>query len=235
MLDGTMESQVAEQNVGDKPRRKTKVRRIGCQTMIRVSGVKGLIVVDRFRTGHNHELVDVKDRQFQKLARRLHKYHKELIVMNSRLFLGPFFRLIVFWSEVYETVGLLKARSKDDIESFCGLIRDFRQKLEPTIEDLSKEHEIVQLLGCSAVAEIQILPPKLARNKGSGRRMLSSNTLAVAKAAKPKRLCGNCKQMAHHDKRNCPNPYAQRPPPLPESSSDGDDDDEELEEDDDSD
>ncbi|KAK9669676.1 hypothetical protein RND81_13G147900 [Saponaria officinalis] len=45
--------------------------------------------------------------------------------------------------------------------------------------------------------------------KGSGRRMLSNKTLAVAKAVKPKRMCSNCKQMVHHDKRNCPNHYAE--------------------------
>ncbi|KAK9756939.1 hypothetical protein RND81_01G131300 [Saponaria officinalis] len=56
---------------------------------------------------------------------------------------GRQIELTKLWSEVYETVGLLKSRSKDDIESFCGLIRDFRQKLEPTIEDLTKEQEIV--------------------------------------------------------------------------------------------
>ncbi|KAK9725074.1 hypothetical protein RND81_05G120700 [Saponaria officinalis] len=39
-----------------------------------------------------------------------------------------------------------------------------------------------------------------------------------------------CKELAHHDKRNCPNPYADRPPPTPESSSDEDDIDEEVEE-----
>ncbi|KAK9698236.1 hypothetical protein RND81_08G090400 [Saponaria officinalis] len=77
-----------ELTVSDKPRRKTKVRRIGCKARLRVSSVKGVLVVDRFHAGHNHELVEVKDRQFQKLARRLQKYHKELIVFNSRLKIG---------------------------------------------------------------------------------------------------------------------------------------------------
>ncbi|KAK9735914.1 hypothetical protein RND81_04G237500 [Saponaria officinalis] len=72
----------------DKPRRKIKVRRIGCQARVRVSGVKSVLVVDRFHVGHNHKLVEVKDRQFQKLARRLNKYHKELIIFNSRLKIG---------------------------------------------------------------------------------------------------------------------------------------------------
>ncbi|KAK9723942.1 hypothetical protein RND81_05G035800 [Saponaria officinalis] len=71
-------------------------------------------------------------------------------------------------------------------------------------------------------------------NKGSGKVILSNKTVASAKAVKAKRMCNNCKQMAHHDKRNCPNPYAERPPPIPDSSSDADDNDEEVEEYDDS-
>ncbi|KAK9705422.1 hypothetical protein RND81_07G055800 [Saponaria officinalis] len=86
--EGCSGAQDGELIVRDKPRRKTKVRRIGCQVRVRVSGVKGVLVVDRFHAGHNHELVEVKDMQFQKLSRRLHKYHKELIVMNSRLKIG---------------------------------------------------------------------------------------------------------------------------------------------------
>ncbi|KAK9676835.1 hypothetical protein RND81_11G104700 [Saponaria officinalis] len=130
-----------------------------------------------------------------------------------------YIELTKLWSELYETVGLLKAGAKEDIETLCSLIREFRGKLDPTGEDLTKEQEIERLLGCNAVDEIKILPPKLAKNKGSGKRMLSSKTVAVAI------------KMAHHDKRNCPNPYAERPPPMPESSSDAEDNDEEVEED----
>ncbi|KAK9670111.1 hypothetical protein RND81_13G178200 [Saponaria officinalis] len=134
---------------------------------------------------------------------------------------GIHIELTKLWSEVYETVHLLKSRGKEDIESLCSVMRDFRLKLAPATEELTKEQEIEQLLGCNSVEDINILPPKKAENK-----------VAVAKAAKPKRLCGNCKQMAHHDKRKCPNPYAKRPPPppTPESSSDADDMDEEVEE-----
>ncbi|XP_074313858.1 protein FAR1-RELATED SEQUENCE 5-like [Silene latifolia] len=73
---------------GDKQRRKTKVRRVGCKARIRLFLMNGLLVVDRFHAGHSHEIVDVKDREFQKLSRRLHKYHKGLIVCNSRLKIG---------------------------------------------------------------------------------------------------------------------------------------------------
>ncbi|KAK9664827.1 hypothetical protein RND81_14G071400 [Saponaria officinalis] len=129
-------------------------------------------------------------------------------VDNDEVIEGRHIGLTKLWSEVYETVGLLKAKDKDDIESLCTLIREFREKLDPTSEDLTKEQETEQLLGCNAIDEIKILPPKQAKNKGSGKRMTSSKAVALAKAAKPKRMCGNCKQLAHHDKRNCPNPVS---------------------------
>ncbi|KAK9741372.1 hypothetical protein RND81_03G100900 [Saponaria officinalis] len=167
------------------------------------------------------------------LARRWCKDAVGRTYENEDLIDGRQIELTKLWSEVYETIGLLRDRDKDDIESLYSLIRDFRLNLELDCEDLTKEHEIEQLLGCKAVDEIKILPPKHAKNKGSEKKMLSNKTVAISKAAKPKRMCNNCKQMAHHDKKNCPNPYAERPPSIPDSSSDEDDNDE-VEEDDDS-
>ncbi|KAK9740272.1 hypothetical protein RND81_03G024000 [Saponaria officinalis] len=136
---------------------------------------------------------------------------------NEDVIDGRQIQLTKLWSEVYEIVGLLKARGEEEIGYLCNLLREFRLKLDPESGALTKEQEIEQLLGCKPVDEIRILPPKHAKNKGSGKRMLSTKTVAVAKAVKPKRMCNNCKQMAHHDKRNCPNPFAQFPPPQPES------------------
>ncbi|KAK9668638.1 hypothetical protein RND81_13G073900 [Saponaria officinalis] len=103
------------------------------------------------------------------------------------------------WSEVYETVDLLKARGEEDIGYLCNLILEFRLKLDPESGAMTKEQEIEQLLGCKPVDEIRILPPKHAKNKGSGKKMMSSKKVGVAKAVKPMRMCNNCKQMAHHD------------------------------------
>ncbi|XP_074305858.1 protein FAR1-RELATED SEQUENCE 7-like [Silene latifolia] len=115
------------------------------------------------------------------------------------------------WSEIHETFGVLRGKDKDDIETLSNLLRDFREKLSPSAEELTKQQEIEQLLGCKASKEIKILPPKHATNKGSGKRMLSKKTKAEALLSKPKRMCNNCKQMAHHDKRNCPQPVFRTP------------------------
>ncbi|XP_074297090.1 protein FAR-RED IMPAIRED RESPONSE 1-like [Silene latifolia] len=134
------------------------------------------------------------------------------------------------WFEIQETVGVLRGKAKDHIETLSNLSRDFREKLSPSREELTKHQEIEELLGCKASKEITILPPKHAKNKGSGKRMLSAKTKATALLSKPKRMYNNCKQMTHHDKRNCLNPFAERPQPSIESSSDEDKDKEEDDE-----
>ncbi|XP_074299295.1 protein FAR1-RELATED SEQUENCE 5-like [Silene latifolia] len=53
---------------------------------------------------------------------------------------------------------------------------------------------------------IKKIHDKYLLDEGTGKRLMSKKDQSVAKAQKPKRFCNNCKQMAHHDKRNCPNP-----------------------------
>ncbi|XP_074315743.1 protein FAR1-RELATED SEQUENCE 5-like [Silene latifolia] len=144
---------------------------------------------------------------------------------------GKEIEMTKLWSEVYETVGLLRDRDKTDVERLGILIREFREELRPSVDELTKEQEIEQLLGCKPIEKIIILPPKQAKNKGSGKRMLSTKSKVNAKNAKPKRMCNNCKQMAHHDKRNCPNPFAECPPISVQSSSEESENEAEEEED----
>ncbi|KAH9619381.1 hypothetical protein KSS87_011793, partial [Heliosperma pusillum] len=116
------------------------------------------------------------------------------------------------WSEVHERMGVLIGREKEHVEDLCKLIKEFREKLLPSVPPMTKHQELEELLGCATNNEITRLPPKISKNKGSGKRMLSNKAKAVACASKPKRMCNNYKQMAHHDKRNCPNPFVERPP-----------------------
>ncbi|XP_074306195.1 protein FAR-RED ELONGATED HYPOCOTYL 3-like [Silene latifolia] len=132
------------------------------------------------------------------------------------------------WSEIHETIGVLVDKEKEDVEGLTNLIREFREKLTPVGEKLNKQQQMEKLLGCKASKEISILPPKYSKNKGSGKRILSSKAKAIAIASKPKRMCNNCKQMAHHDKRNCPNPFAEHPPQLSESSEEEEEEEEEV-------
>ncbi|XP_074301028.1 protein FAR-RED IMPAIRED RESPONSE 1-like [Silene latifolia] len=82
----------------------------------------------------------------------------------------------------------------------------FRQNFKSGAEKLTTHQELEMLLGVKSSSEVRILPPVQSKNKGTGKRLMSKKDQYVAKAQKPKRFCNNCKQMAHHDKRNCPNP-----------------------------
>ncbi|XP_074293527.1 protein FAR1-RELATED SEQUENCE 9-like [Silene latifolia] len=123
--------------------------------------------------------------------------------------------------EFYATIGVLKNVPTKEIIDLVDTLKQFRVKLNPQSESMTKEQELEMLLGCSSSTEVRILPPRQAKNKGSGKRMVSKKQQCIAKAEKPKRLCRNCKQMAHHDKRNCPNAFV--PDADNKGSSDADD------------
>ncbi|XP_074314058.1 protein FAR1-RELATED SEQUENCE 5-like [Silene latifolia] len=125
------------------------------------------------------------------------------------------------WSMFYVTISVLKNVPTNDIIDLVYTLKQFRVKLNPQSESMTKEQELEMLLGCSSSTEVRILPPRQAKNKGSGKRMISKKQQCIAKAESPKRLCRNCKQMAHHDKRNCPNAFV--PDADNKGSSDEDD------------
>ncbi|XP_074305826.1 uncharacterized protein LOC141641048 [Silene latifolia] len=85
------------------------------------------------------------------------------------------------WSEIYATVDMLKRKEEEsDMREFEKLINKFREKLEPDREPLTKEQELEVLLNCKAPNEIKILPPKVFKYKGSGKRLVSSKNKELA-------------------------------------------------------
>ncbi|XP_074293478.1 protein FAR1-RELATED SEQUENCE 1-like [Silene latifolia] len=111
------------------------------------------------------------------------------------------------WLEFYSTISLLRTMPNNQITDLADTLKQFRVKLNPQAQSMTKEQELKMLLGCSSSTEVRILPPRQAKNKGSGKRMILTKQQCIAKAEKPKRLCKNCKQLANHDKRNCPHPF----------------------------
>ncbi|XP_074289372.1 protein FAR-RED IMPAIRED RESPONSE 1-like [Silene latifolia] len=135
----------------------------------------------------------------------------------------------IMWSEVHQAVGLLRGKGVTDVDNFTAVIRAFKETLSPLGEVLNKNQQMEKFLKCTASEVVTILPPKNSKNKGSGKRMLSAKTKAMALARKPKRKCKNCKRMTNHDKRYCPNPFSAHTP-LCEGSSDPEEDEGEEEE-----
>ncbi|XP_074306063.1 protein FAR1-RELATED SEQUENCE 5-like [Silene latifolia] len=112
------------------------------------------------------------------------------------------------WSEFYSTLSLIKSLPENHVTELTDLLKAFTRKFKP-YQTMTKQQELKMLLGVKCSDEIQILPPVKSKNKGSGKRLTSKKQMSIEKAQKPKRFCNNCKQMAHHDKRNCPNPAAE--------------------------
>ncbi|KAK9668040.1 hypothetical protein RND81_13G031200 [Saponaria officinalis] len=110
------------------------------------------------------------------------------------------------WSEFYSTLTLVKSLPINHITELIDLLKTFRQKFKSGPERMTKRQELEMLLGVKSSTEVRILPHVQSKNKGSGKRLTSKKQQCIEKAQKPKRFCNNCKEMAHHDKRNCPNP-----------------------------
>ncbi|KAK9690421.1 hypothetical protein RND81_09G126900 [Saponaria officinalis] len=90
-----------------KQDRVTTIRRFGCRAMIKLVFNSGKYVIDQFREGHNHPLVLVKNREFQKLSRNLTLYHKKTIINNSKVNIGASktYRICKEVANGYENVG----------------------------------------------------------------------------------------------------------------------------------
>ncbi|XP_074315471.1 protein FAR1-RELATED SEQUENCE 7-like [Silene latifolia] len=117
----------------------------------------------------------------------------------------------IIWilSEFYSTLSLIKSLPENHVTELTDLLKAFRQKFKPDPETMTKQQELEILLGVKCSDEVHILPPVKSKNKGSGKRLTSKKQMSIEKAQKPKRFCNNCKQIAHHDKRNYPNPAAE--------------------------
>ncbi|XP_074293254.1 protein FAR1-RELATED SEQUENCE 5-like [Silene latifolia] len=85
------------------------------------------------------------------------------------------------WSEFYATISVLNLMPENQIKELSLMLLQFREKINPTKESLTKDQELEILLGCSAKSNITVLPPKIAKNKGSGKRMKSNKDKAIEK------------------------------------------------------
>ncbi|XP_074290738.1 protein FAR1-RELATED SEQUENCE 5-like [Silene latifolia] len=109
--------------VGEKSQRIFRVTRVGCKARIRLYMKNGILLIDRFHEGHNHELISLKDREFQKLSRNITDYHKMIIVSNSRLKIGATktYRICKEQVNGYENIGA----SLNDFKNFHRDVKCF--------------------------------------------------------------------------------------------------------------
>ncbi|KAK9705444.1 hypothetical protein RND81_07G057600 [Saponaria officinalis] len=92
------------------------------------------------------------------------------------------------WSEFYNVISVVAKKEADVLRDLQRVLREFKDRVEPTNEKMSKRQEMKMLIGCSAPDEVRILPPRHSKNKGSGKRIkiiydnntiISINNIAV--------------------------------------------------------
>ncbi|KAK9665365.1 hypothetical protein RND81_14G107700 [Saponaria officinalis] len=112
--EGFGESKKTKNMVSMKPNERSKkqdrvttIRRFWCRAMIKLVFKSGKYVINQFREEHNHPLVLVKNREFQKLSRNLTLYHKQTIINNLKVNIGASktFRICKEVANGYENVG----------------------------------------------------------------------------------------------------------------------------------
>ncbi|XP_074293204.1 protein FAR1-RELATED SEQUENCE 5-like [Silene latifolia] len=106
--------------------RNVKITRIGCPAMMRVEATGGGgCRVDQFVAFHNHRLLSINDKEFQKVVRKLSCFQKK-IIDNSKLQLGASisFQQCKEYADGYANVGATLTDFKNfarDVKCFIGL------------------------------------------------------------------------------------------------------------------
>ncbi|KAG6424516.1 hypothetical protein SASPL_114934 [Salvia splendens] len=105
-----------------------------------------------------------------------------------------------------------RAQSNDDeiVALFDGM-EELSQKLfgdtVPSVSSMDKAQRIENLYGASRPSVVNVHPPNVVSTKGSGsssgKRIASATEKAIILQNKPKRRCAKCREMGHHDARNC--------------------------------
>ncbi|XP_042016254.1 protein FAR1-RELATED SEQUENCE 5-like [Salvia splendens] len=99
----------------------------------------------------------------------------------------------------------------DDIVALFDGMEELSQKLfgdtVPSVSSTDKAQRIEHLYGASRPSVVNVHPPNVVSTKGSGSRSGKRIASAIEKAIilqnKPKRRCAKCREMGHHDARNC--------------------------------
>ncbi|XP_019176456.1 PREDICTED: protein FAR1-RELATED SEQUENCE 5-like [Ipomoea nil] len=97
------------------------------------------------------------------------------------------------WNEFYNCMGLVNGwpdKMDQMLATLQQLKKDLQKEAQQTQEGAHTESVFEKLVGSSRPSDIQIKPPQVAKNKGSGKRLKSSKEIATTKNQKKKeRTC----------------------------------------------
>ncbi|XP_019195866.1 PREDICTED: protein FAR1-RELATED SEQUENCE 5-like [Ipomoea nil] len=115
------------------------------------------------------------------------------------------------WSEFYNCMGLVSGwpnKMDQMLATLQQLKQDLQKERQQPLDSGNTETMFETLLGSSKPGDIQIKPPKVAKNKGSGKRLKSNKEKAITKTQKKKeRTCNIC-DLPGHNSRTCPEKVA---------------------------
>jgi hypothetical protein len=98
-------------------------------------------------------------------------------------------------------------QDKDKLLLVLNGVVDMEKQLDE-FEGSSKQTKTVDLqtlVSSNIPEEVEILPPKCSKTKGSGKRLKGGKEKVVEQQQKKtKRHCNTCGEYVYHDSRNCP-------------------------------
>ncbi|XP_019151959.1 PREDICTED: protein FAR1-RELATED SEQUENCE 5-like [Ipomoea nil] len=115
------------------------------------------------------------------------------------------------WTEFYNCMGLVNGwpDKMDQMLATLQQLKKYLEKERQQTEDGANNTSVLErLVGSTKPGDIQIKPPKVAKNKGSGKRLKSNREKAMSKTQKKKeRTCNTC-GLPGHNSRTCPDKLA---------------------------
>nr|GMC71785.1 protein FAR1-RELATED SEQUENCE 5-like [Ipomoea batatas] len=109
------------------------------------------------------------------------------------------------WNEFYNCIGLVNGwqeKMNAMLTTLQQLKKKFQQSNHQTDQSPANESTIESIVGLKTTGEINIKPPKVARNKGRGKRLKSNKEKAIEKSKKKQRACATCGGRGHNS-RTC--------------------------------
>nr|GLL41829.1 protein FAR1-RELATED SEQUENCE 9-like [Ipomoea trifida] len=109
------------------------------------------------------------------------------------------------WNEFYNCMGLVNGwqeKMEEMLTTLQQLKKEFSKAKQPSNQPNIPDNTIESILGSKPTGDIQIKPPRVAKNKGSGKRLKSTKEKVIEKIKKKPRLCATCRGPGH-DSRNC--------------------------------
>ncbi|KAK6137053.1 hypothetical protein DH2020_029205 [Rehmannia glutinosa] len=115
------------------------------------------------------------------------------------------------WSDFHSCIGLAQGNI-DKLSNLSRLVSEEKVKLlkdQPQAPSMGGKQSVMETYcGSTSHLDISVLPPKQAKNKGSGSnvrsRILSQREKAIKASTKLKRKCGTCGEIGTHNSRTCP-------------------------------